>query len=73
MTRKSPNRTLSQPQCRNCGRYWRPAEGVIATSSYCRKCAQGRRKSAAEALGLRPLTAAETIGPYLPPRLLRSS
>lgn len=73
MSRKSPNLTLSLPRCRNCGRHWRPAEGVTAKSGYCKRCAQERRAAATTVLGLRPLTAADAFGPYLPPGPLRSS
>jgi hypothetical protein len=71
MPRKSPNLKVSMPRCRKCERYWRPAEGVSAKSSYCKRCAKERRAAAAAALGLRPLTPAEALGPYLPPRHLR--
>lgn len=73
MSRKSPNLSMSLPRCGHCGRYWHPAEGVTAKSAYCKRCAKERRAEAATVLGLRPLTAAETVGPYLPPRLLRST
>jgi hypothetical protein len=73
MPRKSPNLNVRMPTCRNCHRHWRPAEGVSAKSSYCKRCAKERRAAAAAALGLRPLSGAEAAGPYLAPRHLRAS
>ena len=71
MIRKSPNLSLSLPKCRNCGRYWRPAQGVVADSAHCRKCASERRAIATSALGLEPITTADVAGTVLLPRRLR--
>jgi hypothetical protein len=73
MSRKSPNLTLSLPQCRNCNRYWRPAQGVVADGAYCKKCAKERQSIAAASLGLKRITASDLTGHYLLPRRFRPS
>lgn len=72
MKRKASNLRLSVPKCRHCGRYWQPPEGVVADAAFCEKCAAERRSAAARALGLRPITATEGVGPYIVPRQLRT-
>ena len=67
-----PNLTVSLPTCRHCGRYWRPAIGVMATSDYCNRCVDTRQSTAAAKLDLRPLTAADLASGYLLPRRLRA-
>jgi hypothetical protein len=71
MPRKSPNLTVSLPSCRNCKRHWRPAKGVVALASYCKKCATDRRTTASSAFGLRPIDPADLTGAFLLPRKLR--
>ncbi|MBB4642608.1 putative Zn-ribbon and HTH transcriptional regulator [Rhizorhapis suberifaciens] len=71
MSRKSPNLTLSLPQCPHCGRHWRPAQGAVADAAHCRKCSAERQAVAAPRLGLTPITAADLTGNYLLPRHLR--
>ena len=71
MARKSPNLNVSLPRCRSCSRYWRPPEGVTATSGYCKRCAKDRQATATAALALRPLTPADIVGPYRVPRYMR--
>ncbi|MEA3002321.1 MAG: hypothetical protein QOH81_1109 [Sphingomonadales bacterium] len=71
MSRKSPNLTLSLPQCRNCDRHWRPPEGVVASQSYCPKCASERRKKAAARFDLKPVRAGGIGGAFHLPRALR--
>jgi hypothetical protein len=73
MSRKSPNLTLSLPRCRNCNRHWRPAEGLMASSGYCPRCAKARRAAATSRFELKPITRADLQGPYLLPRRLRRS
>lgn len=72
MSNRSKRLTILRPQCRFCGRYWMPADGVVANSSFCSACSDSRRALASEHLGLRPLTSADTVGPYLLPRALRT-
>lgn len=72
MTRKV-NRNVSLPRCRHCHRFWRPAEGVVASKAYCKKCSKERRVAATSALGLRPFSSVDITGPYLLPRHLRPS
>lgn len=71
MSRKSFNLTLSLPKCQHCGRYWRPAQGVVADRANCGRCASERRAIASSALSLKPLTAADVIGSFVLPRRLR--
>jgi len=73
MSRKSPNLTLSLPECRSCGRHWRPAEGVVADQAHCKKCANERQAAAASRLGLKRITPADLSGRFLLPRRLRAS
>ena len=73
MARKPPNLKLSQPRCRSCGRHWRPAEGVVASHSYCKRCASKRRAKAAAYFGLRPISPDEITGEYRLPRALRGT
>lgn len=73
MSRKSPNLTLSLPTCRHCRRYWRPAQGVVADTAYCKKCSDDRHTLAASHLGLKRLSNADFKGGFLLPRRLRSS
>jgi hypothetical protein len=73
MSHRSPNLTLSLPRCPNCNRYWRPAQGVVATSAYCNRCVKARRSAAAAHFGLRPITQSDLQGPYLLPRRFRLS
>lgn len=73
MTRKSPNLNLALPRCGNCGRHWRPAEGVVASKSFCKACAKERRAKAAAHFGLTPFTSREAKGPYRLPRALRNA
>ena len=68
-----PNLMVSLPTCRHCGRYWRPAPGVMTTSDYCNRCVESRRATAAAKLDLRPLTVADLADGYLLPRRLRVS
>lgn len=63
---------VERPRCRCCGRAWLPPRGVVATDAYCSRCSSFRRDAAAVAFELSPLTAADAIGAYLLPRLLRS-
>ena len=71
MTHGSPNLHVTLPRCRNCKRYWRPAQSVVAAATYCEKCANDRRATAASTLSLRPITPADLVGAYLLPRKLR--
>lgn len=72
MSRKSPNLTLSLPTCRRCGRHWRPAEGVVTDTAYCKKCAKDRQAVATASLGLKRITSADLTGRYLLPRRFRA-
>lgn len=72
MSKRPERLAVLRPQCRFCGRYWMPADGVVANSSYCSACSDSRRALASEQLGLRPLTAADAVGPYLLPSALRT-
>jgi predicted Zn-ribbon and HTH transcriptional regulator len=71
MTRKPPNLTLSLPKCRQCGCYWRPAQGVVADSSSCRKCVSERREMTSSTLGLKPIADTDVMDNFLMPRRLR--
>ena len=71
MSNRSKRLAVLRPQCRFCERYWMPEDGVVASSSYCAACSDARRAFAAEHLGLKPLTAADAVVPYLLPRALR--
>lgn len=71
MSRKSPNLHVTLPRCRNCKRYWRPSQGVVASASYCSKCAKHRQATAASTLGLKQITPADLTGAYLLPRKFR--
>lgn len=71
MSTRSRNLVVLRPKCRFCQRYWTPQDGVVASSTYCSACSGERRALAAEHLDLRPLTAADVVGPYLLPRFLR--
>lgn len=73
MTRKSPNLCLSLPKCRCCGSHWRPAPGVNAEASYCKRCTKERREEAAFHFGLQPISHADLKGDFLLPRRLRST
>lgn len=73
MSRKPPNLTLSLPTCRHCGRNWRPEQGVVAETSYCKKCAKNRQTSAASSLGFKRITSADLTGDFLLPRRFRTS
>jgi hypothetical protein len=73
MRRRSPSLALNMPRCRNCNRYWQPAEGVSATKAYCFRCALERRSEASLALDLKPLPAGAALGLYLLPRALRGT
>lgn len=71
MSRKSPNLTLSLPECRHCGRHWCPAQGVVATAAFCSRCATERTATASARLGLKNITGSDLAGGYLLPRRLR--
>lgn len=71
MSRKLANLAVSLPRCRNCGRHWRPPEGVSASNSFCKKCAKERRAVAAAAFEATTLLPAHFSGPYVLPRRLR--
>jgi hypothetical protein len=71
MSRKLPNLTLSLPKCRNCGRHWRPVQGVVAAVAFCSKCSAERRATASTKLGLKKITGSDLTGSYLLPRGLR--
>jgi hypothetical protein len=71
MARKSPNLTVSLPRCRSCSRYWRPPEGVDASSGFCKKCSEERRMIAVSHFGLSAPQPEDFTGPYLLPRRLR--
>lgn len=73
MGRKLPNLRVSQPKCRSCGRTWRPAEGVVATQGYCKRCSAERRGEAAAQFRLTPISAEEVSGAYRLPRELRGT
>jgi hypothetical protein len=74
MMRRQPTlMTVSMPQCRNCGRYWRPPAGVVADVAYCARCTEDRHAMATASLGLRPIEKSDLAGSYLLPRRLRSS
>jgi hypothetical protein len=73
MGRKSPNLRLALPRCRHCGRNWRPAEGVLSSNGYCKRCAQERRGKAAAHFGLAPIAPEEVKGTHRLPRALRSA
>lgn len=73
MSRKSPNLTLSLPTCSNCGRHWRPPQGVVTDAAYCKKCAKDRQAVAASSLGLKRITSADLSGRFLLPRRFRAS
>lgn len=64
---------VERPRCQCCGRAWLPPRGVVATDAYCSQCSSFRRNVAAVAFELAPLTAADAVGPYLLPRLLRDN
>lgn len=68
---KSPSLGLSLPRCRKCGRYWRPARGVVADAAYCRRCASERQAIAASRLGLKRIMDADLTGRFLLPRKFR--
>lgn len=69
----SPNLSLSLPRCRNCGRYWHPAQGVISDMAYCKKCKNERQAAAALRLDLKRVTSTDLTGSYLLPRKFRPS
>lgn len=73
MKRKTSNLGVSLPKCRFCGSYWRPAPGVNASASYCKRCAKERHAQAATVLGLKRVSSSDIKGPYLLPRRLRPS
>lgn len=73
MNRKSPTKALSLPRCRKCGKKWHPAEGVIASSSYCKHCSQDRRSAAASHFKFKRITAADLVNGYLVPRRFRQN
>lgn len=68
----SPNLTLSSPKCRHCGRYWRPAPGVMSTHDYCNRCSKERRAVSSGVFEAKVLTDADIVGGYLLPRRLRA-
>ena len=68
---KSLDLRLSMPRCGHCGRYWRPAQGVIARAAFCQRCSPERCNIAASTLEVRPIQRAELSGDYLLPRRLR--
>jgi hypothetical protein len=73
MGKKSPNLGLALPLCRGCGRHWRPAQGVVASCGYCKRCAGERRAKAAAHFGLKPIAPEEVTGAYRLPRALRNA
>ncbi len=72
MAKKAPNLYLKLPQCRHCGRDWRPLKGVDVTKAFCRKCAKDRHAQAKKAFDLRPIDPFAEPGPYLIPRKLKT-
>jgi hypothetical protein len=58
------------PRCRHCQRTWRPADGVVASDSFCSVCSESRREIAAKHLELARLSPDGNV-PYLLPRALR--
>jgi hypothetical protein len=56
---------IAMPRCRNCGRFWRPALGVVAPRSYCLKCSNERHASAKETFDLRCPETKDFEGPYM--------
>ena len=71
MRRKSPNLTLKLPTCGQCGSDWSPAQGVVADSGHCKRCAKERHAVATSHLGLKRITAADLSGRFLLPRRFR--
>lgn len=71
MRRKSTTLHVTAPRCRFCGRFWLPAEGVLASQSYCESCSSERQASALMMFGGRVETATDDSGAYLLPRHLR--
>lgn len=65
------NFSVSLPNCRHCGRFWRPPHGVMATQEYCSRCSKERRKITSEIFEARVLTGNDLVGGYLMPRKLR--
>jgi len=72
MRSKSPNLSLSLPTCGKCGRYWRPARGVVSDVAYCKKCSKERQAVAARQLGHERITAEHLTKGFLLPRRLRA-
>lgn len=62
---------IALPICRNCGRHWRPQEGVVSTNAYCNQCRSDRRVAAAVQFSFRPIALGDLEGPYLLPLRLR--
>lgn len=71
MGRSSPNLTLSFPNCRHCGRHWRPAADIVADSSYCKMCAQDRQSMAIDRFELKSIKPSDLTGKFLLPRRFR--
>lgn len=61
------------PRCRHCKRPWKPAEGVVASQSYCSACRPQRLKKAQRILSLRPIAPDEFDGPYILPKRAKSA
>jgi hypothetical protein len=53
------------PECRHCGRPWRPPAGVTADKAFCHRCSKERRAIAKKVLRLRALTPEDFVGPYI--------
>jgi hypothetical protein len=64
---------FSLPQCRYCGRTWKPAKGVSAERAFCAVCGAERRDIAARKMGLRAIAADDRVGKYVLPKAWRSS
>lgn len=74
MAKKSTTLRLSLPQCRFCGRYWKPQVGVNASQAYCARCRKERKTQAASALSFSVLKLeGEALDRYLLPRRLRKA
>ena len=73
MSKRSPYLAAVLPRCRHCGRYWKPAEGVVASKSYCPLCSEARRTIAARVFGAGPVPPLEEGQRYILPRWMRPS
>jgi hypothetical protein len=62
---------FKNPECRHCGRAWKPRLGIVAPKEFCPRCSAERRKIAGYRFGPRLVGAEDFDGNYLLPRALR--